>query len=173
MPFRRFQSGKRPISSNKEIIDVTSLTVAAGVITDSVIATQTNNYTGTVGTMPLGSTILGFFIEASAIDVSGSDLSHRIDWYLGKAPTGLGITSMPVPGSTGGNNRRNHIFHEEKGIFPSSAVVGRGIQQVRTRTFVRVPKSKRRMAEGDVWVIRSGSSGSYSVCYKVIYKWYT
>ncbi len=170
MPYRRFQSGKRPINSNKEIIDITSLTVAAGVTTDSALATQINDYTGTVGTVPLGSSILGFYIEASAIDVSGSDLSHRIDWFLCKKPGGVSIASFPVPGATGGDDKRKWIFHEEKGIFPSSAVVGRGVQQVRTRSFIKVPRSKRRMAEGDAWFIRSGSSGSYSVCYKVIYK---
>ncbi len=168
---RRFQSAKRPITSNKEIIDVTSLTVAAGVTTDVVVALSVNDYLGTVGTCPLGATILGFYIEASVIDVSGSDLSHRIDWYIGKREE-LAIGSWPVPGATGGSFLRSKIFHEEKGILPSSAVVGRGVQQVRTRTFVRVPKSKRRMGEAFSWFIRAGSSGSYSVCFKIIYKWY-
>ena len=169
---RRFQSGKRPIVSNKEIVDVTSLTVAGGTTTDSVVLSTVNDYIGTVGTCPLGSTVLGFFIESSAIDVSGSDLSNRIDWFLCKKPGAVVITTFPVPGATGGVQLRNAIYHEEKGIFPSSAVVGAGLQQLRTRTFVRVPRSKRRMAEGEQWVIRSGSSGSYSVCYKVIYKWF-
>ncbi len=169
---RGFQSGKRPIVSNKEIIDVTSLTVGAGVTTDSAVASTTNDYTGTVGTVPLGATILGFYIEASAIDVSGSGLSHRIDWYLCRKSTGVGIASYPVPGATGGSDLRSTIYHEEKGIFPSDNVVGSGLTQVRTRTFVRVPKSKRRMSENTIWFIRSGSSGSYSVCYKIIYKWF-
>ncbi len=171
MPYRR-SLAKRPITSNKEIIDVTSLTVAAGVTTDISVATSINDYTGGVGTCPLGSTILGFYIEASVIDVSGSDLSNRIDWYLGKKDLNPTISTYPVPGATGGSPLRRHIFHEEKGILPSAAAVGRGVQQVRTRTFVRVPKSKRRMQESGEWFIRAGSSGSYSVCYKIIYKWF-
>jgi len=122
--------------------------------------------------MPLGANIRGFYIESSAIDVSGSGLSHRIDWFLCKKPALVGITAYPVPGGTGGATSRSSIYHEEKGIFPSSTVVGEGLQQVRTRTFVKVPKGKQRMAENDAWFIRSGSSGSYSVCYKIIYKWF-
>ncbi len=82
------------------------------------------------------------------------------------------IVNYPVPAATGGNQLRSRIFHEEKGIFPSSASVGAGLQQVRTRTFVRVPKSFRRMQEDAEWFIRVGSSGAYSVCFKIIYKWY-
>ena len=169
---RGFQSGKRPIVSNKEIVDAVSLTVAAGVTTSIVVADQLNDYIGGVGTCPLGATIIGFYIEASLIDVSGSDLSHRIDWFIAKKPSTISSAAYPVPGATGGNNLRSTIFHEEKGIFPSSAVVGAGLQQVRTRTFVRVPKSFRRMQESAEWIIRVGSSGSYSACFKVIYKWF-
>jgi len=168
---RRIQTGKRPIASNKEIIDGTFITVAAGVTTDLSVLLEVNDYVGTVGTCPLGATVLGFYIEASVIDVSGSDLSHRIDWFLAKKEE-IGILSFPVPGSTGGSALRSKIFHEEKGIFPSTAVVGSGRQQVRTRSFVRVPKGKRRMGELFQWFIRVGSSGAYSACYKIIYKWY-
>ena len=135
------------------------------------VASTINDYVGTVGTCPLGATILGFYIEASLIDVDGGDLSNRIDWFLCKREE-AGILSFPVPGSTGGSVFRSKIFHEEKGIFPDTATVGAGLQQVRTRTFVRVPKSKRRMGEGFSWVIRIGSSGAYSACFKVIYKWF-
>jgi len=145
--------------------------VAAGVTSDVILCTTVNDYIGTVGTCPIGATILGFYLEASTIDVSGSDLSHRIDWYIAKS-TDVGIASYPVPAATGGNKLRRQIFHEEKGIFPSSATVGAGLQQVRTRTFVRIPKSKRRMSESAVWAIRVGSSGAYSFCLKCIYKWY-
>jgi len=173
LPRQRFQSGKRPIVSNKEVLDFTNITVAAGVTTDNVVAIAVNDYAGTVGTCPLGSTILGFYIEASAVDVSGSGLSHRIDWLMGYVKGNVPVTSLPTPANSGGNVLRSNVLHEEKGIFPSTATVGEGKQQVRTRSFVRIPKSLRRMNEGKQWVIRSGSSGAYSTCYKVIYKWYT
>jgi len=148
--------------------------VAGGVTTDSALASTVNDYTGTVGTCPIGATILGFYIEASAIDVDDGTLTNRIDWFLCKVVSGFAVTTFPVPAATGGNLKRRWIFHEEKGIFSDNPAgsVGGGTTPIRTRTFVKIPLGRRRMGEGDAWFIRSGSSGDYSVCYKIIYKWF-
>ncbi len=173
MTRRSFQSAKRPITSNKEVIDAVSLTVAGGTTQETTILTAVNDYTGTVGTCPLGASILGFYVEASNIAVGDGDLTQRIDWLLGYVDGAQTLASLPVPGSSGGHVLRSHVFHEEKGIFPQNLTTGNApTQGIRTRTFVRVPKRFRRMAEDREWGIRSGSSDTYSVCYKVIYKWY-
>ncbi len=174
MPFsrRRFQSGKRPIVSNKEIVDGTFLSVAAGVTTDFVIASQVNNYTGTVGDCPLGTTILGFYIESSAANI-GANVAGRVDWFLGKVQGSPVIaTYFPVPGATGGDDNRRMIFHESKGLLNAAGTTGEGGTPPRSREFISIPKKFRRMGENDRWVIRIGSSEGYSACFKVIYKWY-
>lgn len=167
---RRFrQQGKRPIVSNKEIVDSVVFIVAGGVTTDIDIATVVNDYVGTVGTCPLGASLMGFYLEISTNNVD--NIVGRTDWFLCKRDNGLATTNYPTPGATGGNIRRKWIFHEEKGIGQGTATTGGG-QSFRTKQFIGIPRSKRRMGENDAWTIRVGSSENYSFCLKCIYKWY-
>ncbi len=149
--------------------------MAGGVTTDIDIATAVNAYAGSVGTMPLGSSLLGFYLEISTNNVD--NIVGRTDWYLCKRNGNLSVANYPVPGATGGNINRKYIFHEEKGIhnaltFDNGTANTAGGQSFRTKQFIAIPKSKRRMGEADVWTIRVGSSENYSFCMKCIYKWY-
>ncbi len=137
--------------------------------TDIDIATAVNDYTGTVGTCPLGTSILGFYLETST--QNGDTIVNRMDWMLIKRLHGLAVSFFAVPGSTGGSQRRSEIFHESKGIGQGagSAVGG---QTSRMREFIKIPRKFRRMGENDVWTIRAGGSTTYSFCLKCIYKWY-
>ncbi len=143
--------------------------MAAGVITDITIASTVNDYLGTVGSCPLGSKIKGFYLEVSTSNVD--NIVGRTDWYLMKKNPGITITSYPSPGATGGTLQRNAIFHEEKGIGQGTATTGGG-QSTRKQQFIAIPRGYQRMAEGQEWVIRVGSSENYSFCLKCIYKWY-
>lgn len=144
--------------------------VTAGVTTDINIAVAVNDYGGTVGTCPLGCTILGFYLETS---MSNNDsIIGRSDWLLCKRDNGLAATNFPVPGASGGANRRKFVFHESKGIFQGEAISTLGGQTACTREFIKIPKKFRRMGEGDAWTIRVGSSTDYTHCLKCIYKWY-
>ncbi len=174
---RRFgrQSAKRPIVSNKEIVDSVVFIVAGGVTTDIDVATSVNNYLGSVGTMPLGSTLLGFYLEISTNNVD--NIVGRTDWFLCKRNGNEPAVNFPVPGASGGHPLRKYIFHEEKGIhqantFDNGAANTAGGQSFRTKQFLAIPKSRRRMGEDDRWTIRVGSSENYSFCMKCIYKWY-
>jgi len=167
----RFRQGlqKRPIVSNKEIVDAVFLIVAGGVNTDIDIASAVDDYTGTVGTVPLGATVLGFYLESSSNNVD--NIVGRTDWYLMKRPKGIGTGAFPTAGATGGHEKRALIFHETKGVF-SGATSTVGGQMTRIREFIKIPKGFRRFAENDKWTIRVGSSENYSYCLKCIYKWY-
>ncbi len=173
--FRR-QSAKRPIVSVKEIVDSVVFIVAGGVNTDINIASAVNSYSGSVGTCPIGSTILGFYLETSTNNVD--NIVGRTDWYLCKRPANRTFADYPSPGFTGGSLVRKLIFHESKGIgqgasFDNGAANTIGGQSTRFREFIKIPKRFRRMGEEDVWSIRVGSSENYSFCLKCIYKWYT
>lgn len=160
---------KVPIVSNKEVVDAVSLIVAGGVTTDIVVATQTNNYLGTVGTCPLGANIKGFLLDVSTNNVD--NIVGRTDWYIAKLAAGQIVVNYPTPGATGGTVFRKLIFHEEKGIFQGTATTGGGNAK-RGTVFVSIPPKFQRMAEADQWFIRAGSSENYSFCLKCIYKWY-
>ena len=101
-------SGKRPIVSNKEIIDGAFLIVAGGVTTDINLAISTNDYVGTVGTCPIGTSILGFYLEISSNNVD--NIVGRTDWYLYKREYGLAVSGYPTPGATGGHDHRKAIY---------------------------------------------------------------
>ena len=167
--FRQAQTSKRPIVSNKEIVDSVVFIVAAGVTTDIDLATAVNDYVGAVGTCPLGASILGFYLETSTNNVD--NIVGRTDWLLVKRDSGLATTNFSVPGASGGNVRRKSIFHESKGIGQGSATTAGG-QSTRMREFIKIPRKFRRMGENDAWTIRVGSSENYSFCLKCIYKWY-
>ena len=167
--FRQGGQAKRPIVSNKEVVDTVVFIVAGGVTTDIDIASTVNDYVGSVGTIPHGSSILGFYLETSTSNVD--NIVGRTDWYLCKRTSGVGVGSFPTPGATGGHAFRKWIFHESKGIGQGAPTTAGG-QSIRMREFIKIPKRYRRMGEGDFWTIRVGSSENYSFCMKCIYKWY-
>ncbi len=143
--------------------------VAGGVTTDITIADSVNDYAGGVGDVPLGATILGFYLETSTNNVD--NIIGRTDWYICKRDGSRAIGEYPTPGATGGHILRKKIFHESKGIGQGSATTAGG-QSTRMREFIKIPRSFRRMGENDKWTIRVGSSENYSFCLKAIYKWY-
>ena len=167
--FRSRQTSKRPIVSNKEIVDSVVFIVAGGVTTDIDVASQVNDYTGTVGTCPQGSKILGFYLETSTNNVD--NIVGRIDWFLCKRQGDRLVTAYPTPGASGGAQLRKLIFHESKGIAQGTPTTGGG-QSTRMREFIKIPPGFQRMGELDRWTIRVGSSENYSFCLKCIYKWY-
>jgi len=167
---RRFQSAKRPIVSNKEIVDGTFLLVSAAVTTDVDVASAVNDYTGTVGTCPLGAKILGFYLETSYN--LNQVLVGAFNWYLCKREAGRQIGGFPVPGLTGGAELRKRIYHERKGVLDGGTSSNVGGQTSKAVEFVKIPRGVQRMGENDKWTIRIIGSTNYSFCLKCIYKWY-
>jgi len=157
------------IVSNKEIVDSVNLLVTAGVTTDIVIATAVNNYTGTVGTCPLGSKIRGFYLEASYN--LAQVIVGKFDWYIAKLDSNRVFADLPTPGATGGATLRKKIFHERKGVLDGGTTSNAGGQSSKSVEFVAIPKGFQRMGEEDRWVLRVQGSTTYSFCLKCIYKW--
>ncbi len=165
----RFRRPQSVIVANKEIVDGVSLLVTAGVITDSIIATQVNDYIGGVGTMPLGAKIKGFYLEIS-YNLS-QVLVGKFDWYLCKLESLRSLADFPAPGASGGHLLRKRIFHERKGVLDGGTTSNAGGQTAKSVEFIKVPKGFQRMGEGDRWAIRSSGTTNYSLCIKAIYKW--
>ncbi len=168
--YRRFLA---PVRSNKETVDGVFLKVTGGVITDVVLITPVNDYTGTVGTCPISAKVKGCFIEWSYN--ADSTLEGRLDWYFAKIPAGQTLASFPTPGGTGGAPRRKYIFQERKGLTnPFNTGSGFAVSsQIRGgMMFLKIPRRFQNMAEGDAVVIRIHASVNYNFCLKVIYKWF-
>jgi len=163
-------SAKRPIVSNKEIVDIVTVLVPAGVTTTNSIATQINDYVGTVGTMPLGAKILGFYLEVSYN--LAQVIVGRADWFLAKAESGRANGDFPTPGATGGHELRKRIYHERKGILDGGTTSNAGGQTAKSVEFIKIPRGVQRMGEGDRWIVRTSASTNHSFCFKAIYKWY-
>ncbi len=164
------QSSKRPIVSNKEVVDAVTLLVTAGTVTNIDIATTINDYTGGVGTCPLGAKILGFYLEIS-YNLS-QVIVGRFDWMLLKAESGRPNSDFSAPGNVGGDELRKRVYHERKGVLDGGTTTNAGGQTAKSVEFIKIPRGVQRMGEGDRWVIRFSGSTNYSLCMKCIYKWY-
>ncbi len=171
MPSYRSNSRKafalRPVHSVKEIVDGVFLAVSAGVSTTVVACLVVNDYTGTVGTCPIGASIKSMWIHVSYALVSATPDSN-FDWYLIKDPgTQLAI---PTPGATGGNVNRKWIFHESKGLAPNADDANPQVNQ----GWIKIPRKMTRMGESDrILLVARGAASNYNLCVKIIYKWFT
>ena len=163
--FRRRQS-MSPINSNKEILDSTLLGVGAAVNSLVTVATAINDYVGTVGTVPIGSTIRGVYLFVAILPTAGT---ANVDWYLIKGNTAT-VGAAPVAGATGGDVNRRFILHEEKGI-PGNAADG--AYPATFKGFIAIPKGRQRMGEGDLIRVVLRGTDIHNICIKCIYKRFT
>ncbi len=150
------------INSRKEIVDSTLLAVAAATPTQVPIATVVNDYTGAVGTVPVGTTIKSVYLFVQGIS-DGTGIAN-IDWFIMKSPD---IIVNPIPGATGGNTGRKYILHEEKGIPGNNSD---GAYPATFKGVIRIPRGRQRMAEGDSIIIAIRGTDISSWCIKAIYK---
>ncbi len=167
---RQRQTSKRPIVSNKEIVDAVVVLAAAATTTSIDVATAVNNYTGTIGTCPLGAKIIGFYLETSYN--LAQVIVGRFDWYICKREAGRSGGDFPVPSLTGGHELRKRIYHERKGILDGGTTSNAGGQTSKNVEFIKISRGVQRMGENDVWTIFIGASTTHSFCMKCIYKWY-
>ncbi len=166
-PMRRYHRGRglslRPINSVKEIVDSTLLGVAAGVNSVVTLGTAVNDYTGVVGTFPVGSKVSSVYYFVQIISATGT---ANVDFFVAKSPLAL---TAPVPGATGGNVFRKYILHEEKGL-PGNAADGAA--PLTFRGVIKIPRGRQRMAEGDIFFISLRGTDAHNICIKAIYKAY-
>ncbi len=161
----RFQRGMslRPINSVKNILDATSIGVAAAVNTGITLAQTVNDYTGGVVDVPIGAKVSSVYIFVQIIAQAAEGV---MDFYIAKRPAGV---ILPTPGTTGGNQARKFILHEEKGI---PGTFNNGASPLTFRGVIKIPRGRQRFAEGDDLTIQLRGSVAYSLCIKCIYKFY-
>ncbi len=163
MPYRRRGLGLRPINSVKNIVDQTSLAVAAGVTTSWLVGQTVNAYAGAVSDIPIGAKVHSVYCF---IQVQPQAAQGVCDFYFVKRPAGV---VLPVPAVTGGDPARKYILHEEKGI---PGIFNNGASPLTFRGVIRIPKGRQRMAEGDDIRVQIRCSTAHDACAKFIYKFY-
>ncbi len=149
------------INTRKEIVDSTLLGVAAAQNSVVDVAQVVNDYTGTVGTVEVGTKISWIYLFVQIISATGT---ANVDFYVIKFPAG---TTLPTPGATGGNVARKYILHEEKGI-PGNAADG--AYPLTFKGVIKIPRGRQRMAEGDQISVVLRGTDIYNACVKCIYK---
>ncbi len=157
------------LRANKEIIDSIAFSVAGGTTTDIILVASVNDYTGVVGTCPIGAKVKAIWVELTY--GAETNTTTRFDWLLQKVPSGI---SLVTPGASGGVNPRKFVFVERKGIASTlfDGTNSAGGTPPRTAGWIRIPKRFQNIAEGDSIHLRIGASSTYSVCTKIIYKWF-
>ncbi len=159
----RFQGRLRPINSNKEIVDSTLLAVAAATQSVTSVLATVNDYTGVVGTCPLGAKVTSIFLFVQVLPTTGT---ANTDMAVLKSPNAL---IVPVAGAIGGTTMRKYVLHEEKGI-PGNAADG--AYPMTFKGVIRIPKGRQRMAEGDSIRVLTRGTDIHNACIKAIFKWY-
>ncbi len=162
MGFRRQRLGMI-IHSRKEIVDGVFLAVAAGVNTTVDLATAINDYTGTAGTVEVGSKISSIYLFFQILPTVAT---ANVDWFVMKKPNDV---IPPTPGGTGGTVQRKYILHEEKGI-PGNA--SDGAYPLTFKGVIKIPRGRQRMAEGDKIILKFRGADIHNACLKSIYKVY-
>ncbi len=163
MPRFRRSLALRPIVSNKEVVDSTLLGVGAGVTSTVVLANTVNDYTGTVGTNPLGAKISHLFLFVQMIS-TGSGTAN-MDWFIMKSPNGI---VPPTPGAVGGDVNRKWVLHEEKGIPGNSSD---GSYPLTFKGVISIPRGRQRFGETDqIRLVLRGAVDIHNICIKAIYK---
>ncbi len=169
----RFQRGRslRPVNSIKHVIDAEGTLLQTGATSTTPICVAVPNVdtaTFKPGDVRVGATVNGFFLSIFVLGASGAGIGAPINWYIIKLHD---QQSGPGPGSTGVSMLRNQIFHEEKGLGGSIDGTPMAFKGV-----IAVPKSMRRMREGDqfqiVMNVSAAASGDASFCIKAIFKSY-
>ena len=152
------------MNSNKEIIDSTVIGVAAGTVTTTNLVVTVNDYTGTVGQIPIGSTVKGIYLFHQ---IQPQAAQAQVDWNIGKTPGNQ--VALPQPGNVGGSNARKWILHEEKGI---PGIFNNGASPLTFRGFIKMPRGKGmpRFGEDDRVQLKSSAATVYDMCLKAIYK---
>lgn len=163
MPRFRRALRMRPINTIKNIVDNTSLLVAAATTTTVDLAVAVNAYAGAVTDVPIGAKVIGFYLF---IQIQPEVATTNVDWYIAKGNT-ASIGAMPTPGSTGGHVNRNLILHEEKGL-PGNYTNGNS--PLTFRGFIRLPRGRQMFHEGDICRVFLRGAATYSLCLKSIYK---
>ncbi len=172
MPFRRRTSSLRPVNSIKHILDSEGQ-LTGGITSTNVIAVAVPNVDTSVfkpGDIRVGATVNGFFLSIFVIGATGGPVNGSVNWYIMKQHAGQTGADTPAPGQTGVSMLRNQIIHEEKGLVGSGDGTAMAFKGV-----VAIPKSMRRMREGDSWTIRINSIDATTdaqFCIKAIYKSY-
>lgn len=155
----------RPVVYTKNIVDSTTIGVAAGTTTQTVVAAATNTYAGAVTEVPIGAKLQGIYVF---FQIQPQAAQGNVDMYIAKGPNAFWAAN-PVPGATGGDPGRKFILHEEKGI---PGTFNNGASPLTFRGFIKIPRGRKSFQEGDIIKICYRCATAYDACLKVIYKWY-
>lgn len=153
----------RPINSVKNIVDSTTIGVAAGVQTAVIVAAAVNSYTGAVTDVPIGAKVSHIYVF---FQMQPQAAQGQVDMFIGKFPPGV---TVPNAGATGGHASRRFILHEEKGI---PGTFNNGASPLTFRGVIKIPKGRQRFGESDDITIKFACSTAYDACVKCIYKFY-
>ncbi len=170
MVFRRASRLGTQIHSFKHVVDA-EYTLTGGGKSVIPIADVVNARSAVTNSLEnvVGETVNGVFLSIFIIGSTGAPVNASQNWYIAKARSGQNTTSdFPNPGETGASDVRNQIFHEEKGMVGSGDGTAMAFKGV-----VAIPKSMRRMREGDQFFIalrNLDATNDVNGCLKAIYK---
>ncbi len=166
--YRRMNMAIRPIQRIKHIVD-NSATLTAGTTLVNVLAEATDTPTLAVtNSVSVGSKINGIFLN---VQMTGNEADAgqipNVYMIIYKNPGGL-ITSSINPTSTGDDNNKKLIIHQEMVMNENSAT---GTPRSLFKGVIVIPKGMRRFGSGDSLDMATRSTAqNITLCSQAIYK---
>ncbi len=160
----------RPVNSIKKVVDASGALVASTVSSVVIADVGTTAWVDAAdNNVPQGCTISSIFLSIfMQLDASVGAAVPLLEWFFAKNP-GTNIT-LPEPGSTGGDQNRRWILHEEKGLGND---VSNGGTPMVFKGVLKIPPRMRRMGADDSLQLRLLSENHAALfCVKAIYKFY-
>ncbi len=162
----RYRRGIRPVvNSYKNVIDTSGgLTAATVSVTAVATATQPGALTTVSNLVPIGGRMSAVYYSLYIYSDAIESTSPLIDIYWWKRVAGT--DTIPIPGSTGTNENKKWIFHEEKGLAGNRTT---GMPMI-IKGVIKIPPRYQRFANGDDFEMRILAPVAGFFCAKHIYR---
>ncbi len=172
------QSYRRPINSNKNIVDSSGIIAAVtNTIAQTTVATVDNPVIANVSEVQTGSTISSIFYSVYVISEGGEVANEvpLVDFYWIKSPGNVWSTfsgaNLPTPGAVGSHTNKRHVLHNEKGLSGGGDASLAGVPMV-FKGVIKIPRGRMRMGKEDRILVAMRTNFAAKFCIQSIYKYY-
>ncbi len=169
MVFRRRRDGRRPIDSNKNVVNDIIIVAAAATDTAPIATAVDGAVLANAADVERACTINQIYCEVWIYGNAVAGVNSRMSWNLVKNP-GNNLV-LPDPSVVGTNDNKRWVFAQGSGLVGAA---GDGQPGYLVRGWFKVPRHMRRMAAGDRFQfrIKNDTANDLNVCQLFIYKWY-
>ncbi len=162
-----------PINSIKHYVHRSQTGIASGAILNIIVASAAvAPAVGNAFDVNIGSILKALYIEIWYVNDSASGNNNTFTMTIEKRPANATAMTFAQSANLGSYNNKANIFYATQGVQSADLDGSNSIPLF--RGWIKIPKGKQRMAQGDEWVVNfavtAGTQGI--VCGLFTYKEY-